>query len=96
MDQGTTVSGEKPLWRKIVDFPLVAMLIALALVIACVALATLLMRSVVPAVPGLATSLEFDLVTIPLLANEKQGRYDVTSTNSGHAALVTVNQRKPR
>jgi len=35
-------------------------------------------------------------VTIPLLANEKQGRYDVTSTNSGHAALVTVNQRKPR
>jgi len=35
-------------------------------------------------------------VTIPLLANEKQGRYDVTSTNSGHAALVTVNQRKSR
>ena len=67
MDRTTTASGEKPLWRKIVDFPLVAMLIALALVIACVALATLLMRSVVPAVPGLATSLEFDLITIPLL-----------------------------
>src|SRR6185437_7616252 len=67
MDQATTVSGDKPLWRKIVDFPLVAMLIALAAVIACIALATFLMRSVVPAVPGLTRSLEFDLVTIPLL-----------------------------
>jgi len=43
------------------------MLIALAAVIACIALATFLMRSVVPAVPGLTRSLEFDLVTIPLL-----------------------------
>ncbi|HEX5257916.1 MAG TPA: type II CAAX endopeptidase family protein, partial [Sphingomicrobium sp.] len=67
MDQVTTVTGEKPLWRKIVDFPLVAMLIALAIVIACLVLTTFLMRSIVPAIPGLARSLEFDLVAIPLL-----------------------------
>jgi membrane protease YdiL (CAAX protease family) len=65
MDQ--MVSGEKPLWREIVDFPLVAMVIALAIMIACLAVARLLMRSVVPAVPGLARGLEFDLVAIPLL-----------------------------
>jgi membrane protease YdiL (CAAX protease family) len=67
MDQVTTVSGGKPLWRKIVDFPLVAMLIALAVVIACFALVTFLMRSAVPAIPGLAQSVEFDLIAIPLL-----------------------------
>jgi len=67
MDQVTRVSGEKPLWRKIVDFPLVAMLIALAVVIGCIALATLVMRLMVPPIPGFARSLEFDLVAIPLL-----------------------------
>ena len=67
MDQAITASGERPLWRKIVDFPLLAMLIALALVIACMWLAAFLMKSVVPAVPGIARSLEFDLVAIPLL-----------------------------
>jgi membrane protease YdiL (CAAX protease family) len=67
MGQVSTVSGEKPLWRKIVDFPLVAMVIALAIVIVCLTVAALLMRSVVPAVAGLAPSLEFDLLAIPLL-----------------------------
>jgi membrane protease YdiL (CAAX protease family) len=67
MDQAVTVSGDKPVWRKIIDFPLVALVIALALVIACVALASFLMKSVIPPLPGLARTLEFDLVTIPLL-----------------------------
>ena len=67
MDRMSTGLGDKPLWRKIVDFPLVAMLIALAVVILCITAATFLMRSVVPPIPGLARSLEFDLVTIPLL-----------------------------
>jgi len=65
MDQATTVSGEKPLWRKIVDFPLVAMLIALAVVIFCITVATYLVKSV--PVAGLGMNMEFELVTIPLL-----------------------------
>jgi hypothetical protein len=65
MDQITT--GEKRLWRKIVDFPLVAMLIALAIAIACFTVAALLGRYVVPPIDGLKTSLEFDLIAIPLL-----------------------------
>jgi hypothetical protein len=67
MDQVTTVSGDKPLWRKIVDFPLVAMLIALAVVIACFALTSLLVRQVVPPVPPFTSNLEFDLIAIVLL-----------------------------
>ena len=67
MDQATTVSGGKPLWRKIVDFPLVAMLIALAIAIACFTVAALLGRYVIPPIHGLKMSLEFDLIAIPLL-----------------------------
>ena len=33
-------------------------------------------------------------VQFRLLANEKQGSYTVTSTNNGHTATLTVNQRK--
>jgi len=39
MDQTIEVAAEKPMWRRIVDFPLVAMLIALALFIFATALA---------------------------------------------------------
>ena len=67
MDHVTTASAEKPLWRKIVDFPLVAMLIALAIVIACFTVAGLLGRYVVPPIHGLTRSLELDLIAIPLL-----------------------------
>lgn len=65
MDQVATVSGEKPLWRKIVDFPLVAMLIALAIVILCITVATLIVRSV--HIPHLGMNIEFELVTMALL-----------------------------
>ena len=66
MDQVTTMSGDRPLWRKIVDFPLVAMLIALAVVILCITVATYVVKSVAP-VAVLGQNLEFELVTIPLL-----------------------------
>ena len=67
MDQTSTISGEKPLWRKIVDFPLVAMVIALVIAVACFTVGVLLGRYVVPPIPGLAKNLEFDLIAIPLL-----------------------------
>jgi membrane protease YdiL (CAAX protease family) len=38
MDQVTTGSGTKPMWRKIIDYPLVAMVIAVALFLVAVAL----------------------------------------------------------
>jgi len=67
MNQRRAVSGGKPLWRKIVDFPLVAMLIALAVAIACFTIALLLGKHIAPPIPGLAKGLEFDLIAIPLL-----------------------------
>lgn len=67
MDQVTKTTDEKPLWRRIVDFPLVAMLIALVIVIGCFTAGLLVAKYVVPPIPGLATDLKFDLVSIPLL-----------------------------
>jgi hypothetical protein len=34
------------------------------------------------------------LISFRLIANEKQGRYDITTTDHGHTATLTVNQRK--
>src|SRR5690348_8848879 len=65
MDQVTVVAGDKPLWRKIVDFPLVAMVIALAVVILCITAATYFIKSV--PIARLGMNIEFELVTIPLL-----------------------------
>jgi uncharacterized protein len=67
MDQAGTVTAEKPLWRRIADFPLVAMLIALVVVILCFTATALLGKLVVPPVPELSQNLEFDLIAIPLL-----------------------------
>ena len=66
MDQVASVSAEKPLWRKIVDFPLVAMVIALALVAACVTVATYLTKAVAP-VARPRQSIAFELATMALL-----------------------------
>lgn len=66
MDQQVTIA-ERPLWRKIVDFPLVAMVIALVIVICCFTIGLLAARYVIPPVPGLSMNLMLDLVSIPLL-----------------------------
>ena len=58
---------EKPLWRRIVDFPLVTMVIALALAILCFTVGLLLGRYVVPPIPGFTPNMMFDLLSIPLL-----------------------------
>jgi len=67
MDGAATISGKKPLWRRIVDFPLVTMLIALAIVIACFAVGLLVGQYLLPDIPGFSKQLKFDLASIPLV-----------------------------
>lgn len=67
MDQTVRISGKEPRWRRIVDFPLVTMLIALAIVIACFTLGLLIGQYLVPDIPGIANQLKFDLASIPLV-----------------------------
>jgi membrane protease YdiL (CAAX protease family) len=67
MNYVETVSDGKPLWRRIVDFPLVTMLIALAIVILCFTIGLFAVRFAVPAIPGFSMNTKLDLVSIPLL-----------------------------
>jgi membrane protease YdiL (CAAX protease family) len=58
----------RPLWRRIIDFPLVAMLIAIAVFVTGIALAILANQYVLPPrIAGLSPSLQFDLVAVPIL-----------------------------
>jgi membrane protease YdiL (CAAX protease family) len=67
MEQVEARSISRPLWRRIVDFPLVAMLIAMIIVIACFTAAVLLGNYVVPPIPGFTMNMKFDLIAIPLV-----------------------------
>jgi hypothetical protein len=58
---------QRPLWRRIVDFPLVAMVIALVIATACFTVGLLLGKYVVPPIPRFTPSMMFDLLSIPLL-----------------------------
>ena len=57
----------KPLWRRIVDFPLVTMLIAMLIVMICFTVAFLIGKYALPRIPGFTLEMKFDLVAIPLL-----------------------------
>jgi uncharacterized protein len=59
--------SEKPLWRRIVDYPLMAMVIAILLYIVTVMVAGLLDRLLMPRIPGFTFEMKFDLLAIPLL-----------------------------
>jgi hypothetical protein len=68
MDQaGTLAAAEKPLWKRIIDFPLVAMVIALIITILCFSAALLMGKFLVPPIPGFTMNMKFDLIAIPLL-----------------------------
>ncbi len=67
MNEPVTISSEKPLWRRIVDFPLVTMLIALAIVILCFTAGQLIGQFLLPNIPGFSTEMKFDLASIPLV-----------------------------
>jgi membrane protease YdiL (CAAX protease family) len=57
----------RPLWRRIWDFPLVVMVVALAIVILCFTVGLLLGKYVVPPIPGFTPNMMFDLLSIPFL-----------------------------
>jgi len=59
--------AEKPLWRRIVDFPLMAMLIALMIAILCFTIGMLLSQFVLPPTPALSREIRLDLISIPVL-----------------------------
>src|SRR5947209_16687914 len=60
-------ADEKPLWRRIVDFPLVAMLIGIAVIVFGIFVAGAIAGHVLPDLPGFTTNMKFDLVCAPLL-----------------------------
>lgn len=71
MDQVSTVSGDKPRWRRIVDYPLVAMVIAIALIVLGVVfsgfIAVLLQKLVLPANSGLKIDTIVEIIAVPVL-----------------------------
>jgi membrane protease YdiL (CAAX protease family) len=58
---------DRSLVRKILDFPLVTMVLALAIAILCFASGLLIGRFLLPTVPGFSQSMKFDMVSIILL-----------------------------
>jgi membrane protease YdiL (CAAX protease family) len=70
MEQAVTAPDRatgKSLWRKIVDFPLVAMVIAMVIVILCFTIGMLIAQYLLPPIPGFSLPMKFDLVSIPIL-----------------------------
>jgi membrane protease YdiL (CAAX protease family) len=58
---------QRPLWRRIVDYPLVAMVIAVALYIVATVIAGALDALAMPPIRGFTFETKFDLLAIPLL-----------------------------
>ena len=67
MDQVTTAPAERPLWRRIVDFPLVAMLIGVVVIMLGFMAAGIIVKFLIPTTPGLGFEMNFDLVSVPIL-----------------------------
>lgn len=63
----TIVSGDKPLWRKILDFPLVAMLIAAGVFILGVIAAGAIVKFLIPTAPGFSSQMKFYVVAVLIL-----------------------------
>ena len=67
MDQVTTAAAERPLWRRIVDFPLVAMLIGVAVIMLGFMAAGIIVTYVIPKTPGLGFEMKIYLVSVLIL-----------------------------
>jgi membrane protease YdiL (CAAX protease family) len=66
MDQ-VEATAQKPLWRRIVDYPLVAMVIAVAIVILCFTIGLIIGQRLLPPIPGFTLEMKFDLCSTPLV-----------------------------
>jgi membrane protease YdiL (CAAX protease family) len=69
MDEVTELPAaeQRPLWRRIVDFPLVAMLIGVAVVLLGIVIAGLLGQYAIPKIPGFNHEMTFEIVAVPML-----------------------------
>lgn len=67
MQQANTIPASKPLWRRIVDYPLVTMVLAILITIACFAAGMLIAQYLVPPIRGFTLPMKFDLVSIPIV-----------------------------
>jgi membrane protease YdiL (CAAX protease family) len=67
MDEITTRTAQPPLWRRIVDFPLIAMLIGIAVIMLGITVAVVINQFVLPAIPGFTKEMKFDLLAVPIL-----------------------------
>jgi hypothetical protein len=69
MNDGTAerTAGPKPTWRRVVDFPLVAMLIAVVLVVLGLGISGILVQFVIPNIPGFSADMKLDIVALPIL-----------------------------
>src|SRR4051812_8762461 len=61
------VSGPRPLWRKIVNFPFVAMLIAVGVFIVGIIAAGRIVKLLIPPAPGFSSQMEFYVVAVLIL-----------------------------
>ena len=61
------LSSKQSIIRRIINFPLIAMVISLAIAILCFAVGVLVAKYLLPPIPGLGAGERFDLVSIPLL-----------------------------
>jgi membrane protease YdiL (CAAX protease family) len=67
MQQVESLPGDKPLWRRIVDYPLVAMILAVVLFIISITIAAAIVKLVPLKIPGFTFDLKFDILAIVLL-----------------------------
>ena len=67
MEQVETSSSGKPLWRRIVDYPLVTMVLAIVLFIITITVAAAIVKLVPLKIPGFTFDLKFDVLAIVLL-----------------------------
>lgn len=67
MHGAVTVGNEKPLWRRIIDFPLIAMLIGLAAVFVAIVISSLIANQLLPPIAGFTVHMKFDLACAVLL-----------------------------
>lgn len=56
-----------PLWRRIINFPLVAMVIGVFLFILCIMVAGAVAKLLLPPIRGFSFEMKFDILAIPLL-----------------------------
>lgn len=67
MAQVEVTAAPRPLWRRIVDFPLVTMVIAIVILVFGLGVSGILAKFLFPSIPGLTSTMKLDLVALPII-----------------------------